>query len=64
LRAQAVKNSLELEIPTEELDARRQAWKPRPPKVTSGSLWKYAQLVADASHGAVTDGATPAEAGF
>ena len=51
----AEKNTLELDIPAEELEARKKAWKPRPPKITQGSLWKYTQLVTDASHGAVTD---------
>ena len=42
------------------LEARRADW--RPPKMTPlrGALAKYARLVGDASHGAVTDQAEPA----
>jgi len=54
----AEKNTLDLDVPQAELDKRRKAWKPREPKIKSGTLWKYQQLVADASHGAITDGAT------
>ena len=45
---------MDLEVSAEELEARRKAWKAPKPKVTTGSLWKYAQLVTDASRGAVT----------
>ncbi|KAI1349824.1 dihydroxy-acid dehydratase [Xylaria sp. FL0043] len=38
-----------------ELSARRKAWMPPLPKVRRGALAKYARLVGDASHGAVTD---------
>ncbi|KAI0399169.1 dihydroxy-acid dehydratase [Xylaria palmicola] len=38
-----------------ELAARRQAWKPPVPTIRRGALAKYARLVGDASHGAVTD---------
>jgi dihydroxy-acid dehydratase len=38
-----------------ELAARKQAWKQPPFKATRGTLWKYIQLVKDASHGCVTD---------
>ncbi|KAL7005424.1 dihydroxy-acid dehydratase ilv3 [Cystobasidiomycetes sp. EMM_F5] len=51
----AEKNTLELEISAEELEARRKKWQPRKPKVTQGTLLKYIKLVSDASHGAVTD---------
>lgn len=44
-----------LEVTEEELAARKQAWVRPPFKVTSGVLAKYAQLVASASKGAVTD---------
>ena len=50
----AVKNTLELEVSADKLEQRRKGWKPRPPPITNGYLWKYIQLVADASHGAVT----------
>jgi dihydroxy-acid dehydratase len=37
-----------------ELAARRQAWKPRPPRHRAGALAKYARLVGQAPRGAVT----------
>ncbi len=46
--------TLDIEVPAEELERRRQAWSPRPNGFTSGALWKYAQLVGPASKGAVT----------
>ena len=38
-----------------EMARRRAEWVPPPPPVTRGVLAKYARLVGDASHGAVTD---------
>lgn len=38
-----------------ELERRRKQWKAPPPRVRRGVLAKYARLVGDASHGAVTD---------
>jgi dihydroxy-acid dehydratase len=38
-----------------ELAERRAAWEAPAVKVRRGTLWKYVQLVADASHGCVTD---------
>lgn len=51
----AVKNSLEVALSDEELARRRTEWKAPPLKVSSGTLYKYAKLVTDASHGCVTD---------
>ncbi|KAJ2919224.1 hypothetical protein MD484_g1253, partial [Candolleomyces efflorescens] len=51
----AVKNSLEVALSDEELARRRAEWKAPPLKVSSGTLYKYAKLVTDASHGCVTD---------
>jgi len=45
--------SLQLLIPEEELEKRRQAWVRPEPKVTSGYLARYAKLVTSASKGAV-----------
>jgi dihydroxy-acid dehydratase len=39
----------------EKIAERRKAWKPPKPYVTRGTLAKYAALVGDASHGAMTD---------
>ena len=52
----AVKNRIDItNVDDAELDARRKDWKPPVPKVRRGALAKYARLVGDASHGAVTD---------
>jgi dihydroxy-acid dehydratase len=53
----ADKRLLQLEVDDAELAKRRAAWKPRPPRYTSGVLHKYARLVGSAAEGAVTDGA-------
>jgi dihydroxy-acid dehydratase len=52
----ADKRLLQLEVDDAELAKRRAAWKPRPPRYTSGVLHKYARLVGSAAYGAVTDG--------
>jgi len=46
---------LEVELSDAELSARLAQWKPPAPRYRTGVLAKYARLVADASHGAVTD---------
>lgn len=46
---------LQLNVTAEELEQRRAAWTPRPPRYTSGVLAKYASLVSSSSLGAVTD---------
>ena len=52
----AVGNRIEVEgVPEEEWERRRSEWKPPRPNVTRGVLAKYARLVGDASHGALTD---------
>lgn len=51
----AVKNSLDVLISEEEMEARRKAWVAPPLKVSQGTLYKYAKSVADASAGCVTD---------
>lgn len=48
-------NSLSIDVSAEELEKRRKKWIPPRPVVTRGTLAKYAALVSDASHGAVTD---------
>lgn len=48
-------NSIEVELPEEELTARRNLWQAPPLKKMSGSLYKYAKLVSTASEGCVTD---------
>ncbi|KAI0632081.1 dihydroxy-acid and 6-phosphogluconate dehydratase [Trametes polyzona] len=51
----AVKNTIELRVPEDELERRRAAWKPHPLKVSQGTLYKYVKLVEDASRGCITD---------
>jgi dihydroxy-acid dehydratase len=43
------------EASDDEIKARLRSWKPPKPMVTRGCLAKYAFLVGDASHGAMTD---------
>ncbi|KAG9250742.1 dihydroxy-acid/6-phosphogluconate dehydratase [Emericellopsis atlantica] len=52
----AVANRIDVAISEEEMARRRSAWKEPEPHVRRGALAKYARLVGDASHGAVTDG--------
>jgi dihydroxy-acid dehydratase len=51
----AVKNSIVLKVADEIIEARRKKWKKPAPKATRGVLFKYAQVVKDASQGCVTD---------
>jgi dihydroxy-acid dehydratase len=51
----AVNNRLEVALEEEEIARRRAAWQPRPLRISSGSLYKYARLVSSASEGCVTD---------
>jgi len=46
---------LQLNIPDDEFQRRRDAWRPPPPRYTRGVLAKYAAQVSSASLGAVTD---------
>jgi dihydroxy-acid dehydratase len=50
----AEKGTLNVKLSTQELEQRRQDWKPREGEYTSGYLWKYAQQVGPALNGAVT----------
>ena len=45
---------LDVGVPDEEMDRRRQEWRPMAPSFTTGALAKYAKLVSSASEGAVT----------
>lgn len=51
----AVRNRIDMDVSDEELERRRAEWKAPEPKIKRGVLAKYARLVGDASHGAVTD---------
>lgn len=45
--------TIELEVGEPELAARRAAWTPLPPRITSGYLARYAALVSSADRGAI-----------
>ena len=51
----AVKNTIELQVSSEELEKRRKEWKAPPLKVTQGTLYKYVKIVEDASRGCILD---------
>jgi len=51
----AVKRTIDLEIPKSEIASRLKKWRAPKPRYTRGVLAKYAKLVNSASEGAVTD---------
>ncbi len=51
----ATQNALTVDLSDEELDARRAAFSPPPPKADRGTLYKFIQNVKPASVGCVTD---------
>ncbi|KAF4590176.1 hypothetical protein EYR40_009425 [Pleurotus pulmonarius] len=51
----AVKNTIDLQVSPEELEARRAKWVAPPLKVSKGTLYKYTKTVTDASRGCITD---------
>jgi dihydroxy-acid dehydratase len=51
----AIKNTIDLQVPTDELQRRRREWTAPPFKVYQGTLYKYIKVVEDASHGCITD---------
>lgn len=51
----AVTNELKMDVSDAEIAVRMKDWRPPPKTVTRGTLAKYAHLVGDASHGAITD---------
>ncbi|KAJ6439858.1 dihydroxy-acid dehydratase [Purpureocillium lavendulum] len=52
----AERNRIDAAVSDEEMERRRAEWRVPEPRVRRGVLAKYAKLVGDASHGAVTDG--------
>jgi dihydroxy-acid dehydratase len=50
----AERGTLDVRLSDAELEKRRAAWQPRGSGFGSGYLWKYAQQVGPARHGAVT----------
>ncbi|PHH61618.1 hypothetical protein CDD81_8133 [Ophiocordyceps australis] len=51
----AERDRIHVAVADDEMQRRRDAWTPPEPRVKRGVLAKYARLVGDASHGAVTD---------
>ena len=47
--------SLSVNVSDEELANRKAAWKPREPKVTSGYLARYRELVTSGNRGAILE---------
>ena len=54
IRIDAGARQLNLLVGEHELQKRREAWKPRPPRHRAGALAKYARLVGQAPRGAIT----------
>jgi len=50
----AEKGSISVNLSEEEIKKRKSQWKPKDSNFESGTLWKYAQSVGDATNGAVT----------
>ena len=48
-------NTLNVDVPDEVLEERRKNWKPREPKVTTGYLARYANMVTSGSTGAILE---------
>ena len=46
--------TMDVDLSDEELAGRKKTWKPRQNDFQSGALWRYAQTVGEARHGAVT----------
>lgn len=46
---------LELDVPEEELKARREKWQPRKPEITTGYLARYAAMVSSGNRGAILE---------
>jgi dihydroxy-acid dehydratase len=57
----AEEGTIDLEVDEAVLAGRRKSWRPRETMYASGALWKYAQLVGPARHGAVTHPGAKAE---
>ena len=53
IRIDIEKRLLEVQLSDAELQARRAAWKPLAPRVTTGWLYRYSKMVTSGSRGAV-----------
>ena len=47
--------SLNVDISDEEMEARKAKWQPREPKVTTGYLARYAEMVTSGNRGAILE---------
>ncbi|MYA33461.1 MAG: dihydroxy-acid dehydratase [Gemmatimonadales bacterium] len=56
IRIDAVENTINADLSSAELTARREKWTAPPPRVASGALHRYARTVSPASEGCMTDG--------
>ena len=48
-------NTLNFRISEEELEARRAKWQPREPKITTGYLSRYVEMVTIGNRGAILE---------
>ena len=48
-------NTIDMKVTEEELDKRREKWQPREPKITSGYLSRYRELVTSGNRGAILE---------
>jgi dihydroxy-acid dehydratase len=53
IRIDLDKRTLDVKLSNEELARRRSEWQPKPPKITTGWLGRYARMVTSGSSGAV-----------
>jgi dihydroxy-acid dehydratase len=61
IRIDAEAGTIDLDVPADELERRRAAWRPRDNGYGSGALWRYARTVRPAYLGAVTHPGAKAE---
>lgn len=55
IRIDAVRNTIDADIPQADIESRRSMWKAPPLRAASGALYRYARTVSPASEGCTTD---------
>lgn len=55
IRIDAIRNTIDADIPAAEIETRRETWTAPPLRATSGALYRYALTVSPASQGCTTD---------
>ena len=55
IRIDAIRNTIDADIPSAEIEARRKRWTAPPLRTASGALHRYARTVSPASQGCTTD---------